>query len=133
MLTSRGASSGGDARSRMKTDTASSFDGSSASARLASRSASRCATRSPDAVARAAAVAEELLGGHVARRAEAAPARLGRHRNDALVLVARPAVNPRDAPIEHVHLAIVAEHHVRWLEIAMDDAALVREMDSHAD
>ena len=39
----------------------------------------------------------------------------------------------RDAPVEHVDLAEIAEHDVRGLEIAMDDAARVRELDREAD
>jgi len=33
-------------------------------------------------------------------------------------------VDPRDAPVEHVHLAKVAEHDVRGLEITVDHAAV---------
>ena len=43
-----------------------------------------------------------------------------------------PVDDARDAPVEHVHLAVVAEHDVRRLEIAVDDAARVRELDREA-
>ena len=39
----------------------------------------------------------------------------------------------REPPVEHVDLAEVAEHDVRRLEIAMDDAARVGELDREAD
>ena len=38
----------------------------------------------------------------------------------------------RDAPVEHEHLAEVAEHDIRRLEIAMDHAADVRELEGEA-
>ncbi len=38
----------------------------------------------------------------------------------------------RDAPVEHVDIVEVAEHHVRWLEIAMHDVARVRTLDREA-
>src|SRR6185295_8129078 len=43
------------------------------------------------------------------------------------------AERPRDAPVEDVDLAEVAEHDVRRLEIAVHDAAAVRELDREAD
>ena len=45
----------------------------------------------------------------------------------------RLADDLRDAPVEHVDLAEVAEHDVGRLEIAVDDAARVRELDREAD
>ena len=76
--------------------------------------------------------AAHLLGRHVAGRAEH---RAGLRRAVERSAVAdreaassrSPVEHARDAPVEHVDLAEVAEHDVRRLEIAMDDAARVRE------
>ena len=78
----------------------------------------------------------DLLGRHVARRAEHR-AGLGPVAEGVDLGVARrsPVVgeHARDAPVEHVDLAVVAEHDVRGLEIAVHDAARVRELDREAD
>src|SRR3569832_2362984 len=76
----------------------------------------------------------ELLRRHVARRAE----QLALLDVEAVDVVAmdlgdRLADDAREPPIEHVDYAEVAEHHVRGLEIAVDDAARVRELDREAD
>ncbi len=70
----------------------------------------------------------DLLGRHVSGRAEhlllAAPrARTCVARVDAFGLELRAS------PVEHEHLAVLAEHDVGRLEVAMDDAVLVRELD----
>ena len=45
----------------------------------------------------------------------------------------RVAAQLREAPVEDVHLAEVAEHDVARLEVAVDDASRVRELDREAD
>src|SRR5207237_6925920 len=52
---------------------------------------------------------------------------------DVLELAVGLTDDLRDAPVEHVDLAEVAEHDVVGLEIAMDDPADVRELDREAD
>ena len=87
---------------------------------------------------RARFFAADLFGRHVAGRAED---RAGGRAvvvvidivGGAVVAALRVGDDARDAPVEHVDLAVVAEHDVRRLEIAMDDAARVRELDREAD
>jgi hypothetical protein len=42
------------------------------------------------------------------------------------------AIDVRDAPVEHVYLAEIAEHDVVGFEIAMDHTAAMRELDGEA-
>ena len=74
----------------------------------------------PVAVARRGRrAADGLLGRHVARRAED---RADARQRD----VAR---DPRDPEVGHAHLAVAAEHQVRRLDVAMDDARGVRRVE----
>jgi hypothetical protein len=74
----------------------------------------------------------DLLGRHVAGRAQ----RLAGHRlaaaAGALVDAGPHAQRLRQAPVEHVHLAEVADHHVGRLEVTVHDAARVRVVDGEA-
>ena len=67
----------------------------------------------------------QLLGRHVARRADQVSA----FEVEAL----RSTDHAGQPPIQDVHVTEIAEHDVRGLEIAMDDAARVRELDREAD
>ena len=46
--------------------------------------------------------------------------------------VGKVGADAGESPVHHQHLAIVAQHHVLWLEIAMDDAVHMGESDSIA-
>ena len=71
------------------------------------------------------AVAAGLLGRHVADRAEhQTGARRTRQRRLVLVTAAGDA---REAEVEHLHVAIVAHHHVVWLDVAVHDLRGVRD------
>ena len=71
-------------------------------------------------------LAAHLLGGHVAHGAHH-PARLGRegHRRDVAPL-GGDGVHARQPEVEHLHLARAEQEHVLGLEVAVDDALLVR-------
>ena len=92
-----------------------------------------------DAGRRAGPLAGELLGRHVRRRPQhgacpglaAVELEVGLARLDAVVLRIRDRA--RDAPVEDIDLAEVAEHDVRRLEIAVDDPRAVRELDRETD
>lgn len=73
----------------------------------------------------ARSAAAEHLGRHVARRSGEAP-----HVRDERE-ASRPVVEERDgdAPVDEVDLAEAADHHVVRLDVAVDDAAAVREAD----
>ena len=106
-----------------------------AARRRGSRTGSRRARRRRP---RLDVVAAHLLGRHVARRAERSRRRSVPSSSASTSPASRRALacrssDARDAPVEHVDLAEVAEHDVRRLEIAMDDAARVRELDREAD
>ena len=47
----------------------------------------------------------------------------------AMPVAERRALRRRDAPVDEVDLAVAADHHVLGLDVAMDDAAAVRELD----
>jgi hypothetical protein len=73
-----------------------------------------------------------LLGRHVPRRAQDGPIRgpdlgedllLGRFGERWRLVEARDL---REPPVEQVHLAVVPEHHVHGLDVAVDDAVAVR-------
>jgi hypothetical protein len=49
-----------------------------------------------------------------------------------IAIVLRVADDPCEAPVEHVHLTVVAEHDVRRLEVSVDDVMRVRELDREA-
>ncbi len=78
----------------------------------------------------------QLLGRHVPRSAEhVTRLRLALARceiGDAREIVGF-VEHAREPPVEHVDLAVLAEHDVRGLEVAMDDAAAVSEGDPAAD
>jgi hypothetical protein len=85
-------------------------------------------------------VAEDLLRRHVRRRPERVFERLGRHspgRRDALgaerVADARRTRALRDAEIDELHDTGVGEEHVRGLDVAMHDPALVGMLERRAD
>ena len=84
-------------------------------------------------------VAAHLLGRHVPRRAHGRAVEApGGERRAAGGRVRcsrelRPALQFREAPIEEVDLAEVAEHHVARLQVPVDDAARVREVKRLAD
>ena len=82
-------------------------------------------------------LAARLLRRHVAGRAEhGAVERVGaavaRQRDRPLAEQVGQAVDLRQAPVEHVHLAEVAEHDVARLQVAVQHAARVREVDREA-
>jgi hypothetical protein len=67
----------------------------------------------------------QLLGSHVIQRAENESRRRDiRERAD--VAGARRRDELRQAEIEHLHQMPIGDHHVRALDVAMDDAALMR-------
>ena len=82
------------------------------------------------------AAGSELLGRDVAGRAKEL-ARLG-ITIEAVDVAGRGLDHgvggyAREAPVDDVDLAVVAEHDVRWLEVAVHDTAHVRELDGQAD
>jgi hypothetical protein len=78
--------------------------------------------------------AEQVFGRHVARGAEERAGTRAAERGDIVELdTARRDDDARDAPVEDVDLAEVAEHDVRRLEVAVNDAAGVRELDRETD
>ena len=90
---------------------------------------------------RSRAIAGELLRCHVRRGSQdgtgAGLAAIEREvelaRRYGAAVVLRICDRARDAPVEHVDLAEVAEHDVRRLEIAVDDPFAVCELDREAD
>ena len=45
-----------------------------------------------------------------------------------MLVLGRFGLDAREAPVHQVHLAVVAQHDVLGLQVAMDHAALVREL-----
>jgi len=77
----------------------------------------------------------DLLGRHVAGRAEerarAGDVARGVARRDRGVVLGF-VDDLREAPVEHVDLAVIAEHDVRWLEVAVHHSLVVRMLHCHS-
>jgi hypothetical protein len=89
------------------------------------------AAESPDIGAPVDLAAARLLRAHVRRRADRPPLNLSQ-----LLTVPRPCIRCqglRDAEVEHLDRAVGANLDIRWLQIAVNDALLVRGIEGPCD